>query len=433
MESNYTTRILNYAIQTCGFYPLRPMQLYLFDMQLTKARSTMLNCSFLFKLDNRIDTERLAKAVTETLQNHDIFSCRYFFHPGTSDLCQRFDGEIAPIKVEKMSDEEFEIRKTKLAEPYKLIENPLVRVHVFETPTTKYCYIDGHHSIVDGIDFFVHFTREVDLRYRNKPPKHIAAKYSELIEKEILISPEEIAAGNNYWREMLKNFDEKKHLLPADVENDSPREEIAQIIFKNIKKNYFEKKSTNENNFFLAAVMLAIAKSTGSKSSVMNWLSSGRTNIHESRIVGIMIEQFPIAWDFDENMTVAEFLEGLNEKINFGMKYRRSLEMVYSEGLLDGTATFIFQKGDISRHNKSFKIDGMFAEELDLPDEYHDDVPNENALDFEFHEEKSGNYSLELAYSTSKHSEESMQKFVESIDEIILYLQDENIKLGEIL
>ena len=394
----------------------------------------MLNCAFLFRVDDKIDMERLAKAVNDTLQNNDIFRCRFMFHPGTDDLCQRFDGEIIPVEVEKISDEDFEIRKAKLTQPYKLIESPLARLYLFETPTAKYIFLDAHHTIIDGFSFFVLMTREIDLRYRGKPPKRVPPKYADIILNELLTSPEKIAEGNNYWRDMLKNFDDKKHLPPSDVkENDSPREEIAEITFKNITSKYFAGKSRNENNFLLAAVMLAIAKSTGSKSSVMNWLHSGRTTMHENRIMGLMIEQFPIAWDFDDDMTVGEYLDGLDEKINFGMQYRRSLEKVYTEGMLDGTATFIFQKGNLSRHNSSFSIGGTKTEEIDLPDEYEGDFPDEDALDFEFHSEDSGCYSLELAYVTSKHSEKSMQKFVESIDEIILCLQDENKKLGEIL
>ncbi|MBR6888320.1 MAG: hypothetical protein IKN16_07730 [Selenomonadaceae bacterium] len=79
-----------------------------------------------------------------------------------------------------------------------------------------------------------------------------------------------------------------------------------------------------------------------------------------------------------------------------GMKYRRSLEVVYTEGLQDDCATFIFQKGIVSTHNAIFTIDGTETEMLDLPEEVN--FPNENSLDFEFHAVESGSYSLELAY-----------------------------------
>ena len=137
-----------------------------------------------------------------------------------------------------------------------------------------------------------------------------------------------------------------------------------------------------------------------------------------------MIDQFPIAWDFDKNITVRDYLNGLEEKMNYGMKFRRSLESVYTEGLQDDCATFIFQKGTISTHNNIFSIDDMEIEMEELPEE--EDFPNESSLDFEFHAEESGIYSLELAYVTNKYSEAAMQKLAASIDEIILQLKDEN-------
>lgn len=432
MEPNYTTRILNYAVQTCGFYPLRPFQLALFDLQLNKAKSTMLNMSYLLKLDNSIDLEHLAKAINDTLDNYDIFRCRFMFHPGTNDLCQRFDGEIFPVKIEKISDEELELRKENLAQPYPLANSPLCRMNIFETPTAKYLYMDFHHSITDGIGVGVNFLHEIDLRYQGKPPKRAPLQYADLITKELLISPEELTAGNNYWRDMFKDFDEKKHLPPADVEKtDFAREDVVTYFFKNITSKYFKGKSRNENNFFLAANMIAMAKSTGSKKVIISWLHSGRITRQEYRIVGMMIEQYPISWDFDENMTVEEFLNGLDEKINFGMKYRRSLETFYSEEMFADCVTFIFQKGVVNLHENNIIIGGKPTEFVELPAE--ESYPRDNSLTFEFHAENSGIYSLEIAYVTTKYSEKFMQNFAESIDEIILDLQDENKKLGEIL
>lgn len=433
MEPNYTMRILNYAMKTCGFYPLRPMQVCLFDMQLTKARSTMLNIHGLFKLSDAVDMERLAKVVNDTLNSYDIFRCRFIFHPGTNDLCQNFDGEIFPVTVEKISDEDFELRKKNLAEPYRLIGAPLYRIYLFETPTAKYLYLDFHHALFDGISTNVIFLREIELRYQGKTPRRTPPKYADLITAELLISPDELAKGNAYWRDMLKDFDVEKHLPPSDVKNcESPQEEIVFFEFQNVTSKYFTGKSFTENNFFLAATMLALAKSTGSKNSIMSWLHTGRTKMQDYRIMGLMIEQFPIAWDFDENMTVSDYLSGLEDKINYGMNYRRSLEVVYTEGLQDNCATFIFQKGTISTHNTIISIGGTKAELLELPEE-DGDYPVEDTLDFEFHAEETGNYSLELAYVTSRYSEEAMQSFAESIDEIILQLQDENKKLGEIM
>ena len=111
MEDNYKDRIINDALRARGYYPLRPMQLWIVDSQFYKVKSTMMNLAGLWRLSPEVDLNRLAQAVNETLNAYDIFRCRLVFHPETNDICQRFDGEIIPVEVEKISDEEFEERK----------------------------------------------------------------------------------------------------------------------------------------------------------------------------------------------------------------------------------------------------------------------------------------------------------------------------------
>ena len=101
-SADYTTRIVNYALKIAGFYPLRPMQLWLIDTHFNKANSAMMNITLFYKLDNSIDLEKLAQAINETCAAHDIFKTRLVFHEDTADICQRFDGEITPVKVEKI-------------------------------------------------------------------------------------------------------------------------------------------------------------------------------------------------------------------------------------------------------------------------------------------------------------------------------------------
>jgi len=319
-----------------------------------------------------------------------------------------------------------------LIEPYQLTNAQLYRMKLFETPTAKYIFADFHHSITDGLGVNLVFSHEIDLRYQGKIPKLTPLKYSDLITQELLISPEDLVEGNNYWRDMFKGFDEKKNLPPADVEKtDFAKENIVYYVFKNITSKYFKGKSRNENNFFLAANMIAMAKSAKSKKVIISWLHSGRNTRQEYRMIGMMIEQYPISWDFDENMTVGEFLDGLDEKINFGMKYRRSLSTFYSETMFADCVTFIFQKSVVNLHENNIVIGGKPTEFIELPAE--ESYPRDNSLTFEFHAENSGIYSIEIAYVTTKYSEKFMQNFAESIDEIILNLQDENKKLGEIL
>ena len=435
MSQNYTTRIINYALQTCGFYPLRPVQLWLIDTHFNKAKSTMMNIGVLYKYHDEIDLEKLAQAINETVENHDIFRARLIFHEGTDDLCQRFDGEIFPVQVEKISDEEFEERKKELTKPYKLINNPLYRIKLFETPSGKFAYFDFYHAMVDGMAVSMLFKREFENRYNGKKIRHESLRYADYILEELRVSPEELAEGNKYWRDMLKDFDEKKHLPPADLYDDNEwKSKDIYTALKNISANHFKIGKRKEHIFFLAASMLAIAKSAGEKKSIMSWIHNGRMNSRERRLLGIMLEQFPISWNFENNITVGKFLDGLEERMNEEMKYRRSLSTVYSEGLQNDCATFIFQKetlGIYGSYGGTTPASSLEAEVVSLPENKYSAA--ENTLDIEVSSSEQGIYFLRLDYDASRYSENAMENFVETFDKIVLQLQNEKILVSDIL
>ena len=431
METSYETRIVNYALQTCGFYPLRAIQLWIVDSQFAKAKSTMMNIGALSKLDDSIDLERLAAAVNDLVNAYDIFHCRFAFHPGTNDICQRFNGEIAPVTVEKISDEEFEQRKKSLREPYNIINQPLYRIHIFETPTAKYFFIDFFHAIMDGTSVMILFYRELDSRYRGKKIQRAPLNYADYILDELKVSPEELAEGNKFWHAMLSGFDETKHLPPPDVE-DCPNPASKSFYFnvENISQDFFRNSKYKEHIFFLAASMLAIAKSAGSDSAIMDFVHNGRNTMQERRLMGTMLEQYPIRWDFSRSQSVSDFLDGVETTMNSCMKYRRSIGTVYSAGLNDSSATFIFQKRVLGALN-TMMIGGKPAEVLELP--INEFSVSENMLDIEVNLSEDGSYLVEFSYDTGIYSEDAMKKFSATFNEVVLALQDETRAMSAIL
>ena len=147
-------------------YRLRPMQRWLIDTHFEKAKSTMMNIASCLRLDPSIDVERLAKAINDTLEYHDIFKCRLAIDLETGDICQRFDGAISPTVFERMNAEQFELRKEQLRAPYNLIGTPLYRIHILEVDEQNYLYLDFYHAMLDGVSISFIFTHELNMRYR---------------------------------------------------------------------------------------------------------------------------------------------------------------------------------------------------------------------------------------------------------------------------
>lgn len=413
---------------TKKFYPLRPVQRWLVDTHFNKAKSTMMNIGGLFKLSHAIDMNRLAVAINQVLHSYDIFRCRFLFHPETSDMCQIFDGEITPVQVEHISDEEFNERVDKLREPYRIINKPLWRIYLFQTPTAKYMFGDFYHATMDGVSTSYLLWSEIDKAYRGRTRKLPKSSYAAYVEEEANIPPEELEEGHTYWRKMLANFDKLKHLPPVKVQGVAPwTQGVYGYDLKNILNEFFRHTHLNENNFFLGATMLTLAKLTGTDNVVMSRVSNGRINMHERRLMGLMLEQFPCAWDFSQDMPVCDFLDQLEGQIQTGTRYRKSLDIVYNEGLEDDCVSFIYQK---NIHSEFIFCDTP-VEVVYLPPNEISAV--ENALDVEINNEDSGTYSLYLDYDASRYSEAEMKNFAATLDNIVKALQDVNRPISQIL
>ena len=409
------------------YYPLRPIQRWLIDTHFNKAKSTMMNIGGLYKLGAAINVNHLAAAINEVLNAYDIFRCRLVFHPETSDLCQTFDGEVMPVVIEEWTDEEFQLIQKYLSEPYDLIGKPLYRIYIFKTPSANYFYVDFYHAIMDGVSAAYLFRREVDGAYRGRNKKKIPS-YAEYVEEEAAIPPAELAEGQKYWRNMLKGFDERKHLPPVDVEGVAAwTQGNFDYAIKNFTEEFFRESHRTENNYFLGACMLTLAKVTGSKESIMSWIHNGRTNMRERRIMGLMLEQYPCAWDFHEDISVENFLNKLMGQIQTGMTYRKSLDIVYNEGLEDDCVSFIFQKGI----NDNFVLGDAPLEVVYLPPNEISAV--ENALDIEIRENDTGFYELFLDYDASRYSEKDMQHFAETLNKILIAMKNPQANISEIL
>ena len=129
----------------------------------------------------------------------------------------------------------------------------------------------------------------------------------------------------------------------------------------------------------------APAKSAGQSDAKISWVHNGRTTIQEQRMMSLMIEQYPIAWDFKDDQTVSEMLSGLDEKIKDGLNYREGLAVVYDEELADACVVFNLRKN----------------------------VTENAPLDIDMYVNDDGTFSMRMYYDSYRYRRTNMEDFEE--------------------
>ncbi len=404
-------------------YPLRSVQRWMMDTHFHSAKSVMMNAMSLVRLDPSIDMDMLACALNDLVKEHDIFRCRFLFDQQTDDISQRFDGELGVITVEEMSQAEFDSMRGELRAPYQLVGDQLWRARLFKTEQNKYIYLDCYHAIMDGVAMVLVLWRELDRRLKDmlkgkkkEEIKSHPSSYAEYIREEMSIPKDVITEGEEYWMRIYDGFDAKKHIPPSDIEGKIGDEEL-EFPLTGISKDYFKGKHFSEHAFFLGVSMLAMAKVTGQKKVIMSWVHNGRTTGKEMRLMGIMLEQFPVSFVFDQKITADEFFSQLEMQIKEGMKHRKSLGKVYEVGLEAEGACFILQKGAIGRRGVLSLAD---TESVIEPLPVNEEVSAaESPMDIELNCYEDGTYSLVLDYNTALYTENAMSDYAKIMQEII--------------
>ena len=417
-------------------YPLRPIQRWMMDTHFNRVNSTMMNAGGLVRLDESINLDILKTSVETVLQDHDIFKCRFVADKDTGEICQRFDGEIGEITIEKMSDEEFENSKKTLKKIYKLTGSQLWNIRLIHTDSAQYIFVDFYHGILDGVAIVLLFWREIDKYYKSllggktvDELRRIPTSYAAYIREELSSDDEEtMKEGINYWKAMTEGFSKEKHLPHKDSNAESEDAE-EDFPFDSIDKAFFKDKPFSEHCFFMGAAMLTMAKVTGEKEVIMSWVHNGRTNGKEFRLMGIMLEQFPIRWSFSEDEKTNDFLSKLEDKIKEETLHRRSLGTVYEEGVQINFSCFILQKGAIGRHG-TVSLGGIENQIEELPQS--EESASESAMDIELNEHEDGTYSLVLDYDAGLYSYSAMKNFADTMQEIIRKMK-ENSGISDIL
>ncbi len=420
-------------------YPLRPIQRWMIDNNFSSLKSTMMNMGGLLQLDLSVDMDALKDSINIVLHEHDIFRCRFIIDNATGDVKQRFDGEIHDIEIIDKSDETImEFIKT-LERPYKIIDRCMYRIYLIRSGLKKYMYMNFYHGIMDGYASVLIFWREIN-RYYNaivqgtelSDIRHGNSSYAKKIREEMEISEEDKDTAAKYWENLLDGFSED--CIPPSDRSEEPGDNELEFPVEGIQKKDFVDLKYHESPFFMGATLLTMAIITGQKKAIMAWIHNGRVTGEDRRLMGLMLLELPIRWDFDKDMSVREYVQAIDDLMQQGLLYKNGLSRVYEEDLDLETPDFIFQRGAIGRRGELVLGDTKaIIDSMEEDDEEADEFSVcDSSVDFEINSHEDGSYSIVFDYNSGRYSEKAVEDIAGILKDVI-YKMQKDCNIYEIL
>lgn len=400
--------IVNYEMQE--IYPLTGLQTY-FGYIL--RGNTTSNLPFLFKLDNRVDLEKL-KAATEQV---------FEIHPELKDVIQphegmlknfRDDGRKIDIPIRKMTDAEWEKERENLIYPFMYTENePLFHAGLYVTDSGNYFFFDLAHIIGDGMSMNIIF-EDINAIYKGENvQKQAYTLYEYILDEQNRKAQGKTAEDVAYFMQQTNHLKIKKSILTRkdgyDLEhgiNCSLRERLSGISRKKIQA-FCQKNGVSENVLFLTAFNYCVSIFANEDDILTTSIHSGRTDSRWNRLVGALFTTYYYRYTRKSHETVSELLQKSAKQI------LRTMDCHTSN--LHADEMFFQYQGDILNINE---IGGVPAERQKL---------QLDALPFHLQvmSDKKG-YFYELRYWENRYDSAQLEVFMRCYEAVLQAMQTES-------
>ena len=385
-------------------YPLGPVQLWFFDLQLIHPKSTGFNLSALLLIPPEINIDTLISAVREVIRHHKTFGAKFFFDKNSCDLRIRFTEERREIRIRDLSEEKFAEMKKSLIRPYNLVDEFLYRVEFYRTEKANYLFMDAHHMIIDGTSIQLVY-KEIDMLCRgNKLPEEEPG-FACLTGEDILLKKD--IGGKQFWNMILSKSDPNKYCLPADF--NTGKDEACELTFaiKNLDAQYFSKTGFSENVFFLTAALLTDAEFLGRQDAFISWVYNGRDTKQKADTIGLLIHEMPLYQKLPADMTVKDLIQHVQKNLLEEVSHAHSDYFIYGTAAEDHDISFMYQE---YIHARPIICD----RELPFLDIKNEHKTATNLLDVEIWRDRdSDGFLLYLNYNSGRYYENTIRRFAD--------------------
>ncbi len=391
-------------------YPLTRLQMY---FAYVMRGNTTANLPFFFKLDGKVDLDRMEDAIRRLFKIHPILTD--VIQPGEDGKLANFRDDSREAKIERMSmsEAEWEEKRRTLLVPYMYGKgDTLYHIGLYETPGSKYLLFDVAHIIGDGMTMNI-LLEDLNSLYMDREVKKSDYTFYEYILDEYDrdakgLRDKDIA----FIRDLLKGYKIDKSILAKKDSYDlnTAHNAVLRGKFKSLDlktlKGYCQEFGVSENAIFLTAFSYMVSLYGFGDDTVITSIHNGRTDGRWIRLAGSLFVTYLFRYTRVPHETVEQLVRRSADQILHTMECHMPAQ--------HADEMFIQYQGDLLDIPQ---LGGEPAESMHLQ---LDSLP----FHLMIHSKKSG-YTYELRYWENRYDRDMLQVFMEAMENVLYAMSSE--------
>ena len=404
-------------------YPLSATQLGIYIESMNCDGEAAYNNPILLKLGSDIDTDKLCAACEAAVEAHPFIKLKLKTDKDGDPIQIRNDDEPYRQTIEEMSDQEFQETIPTLMQPFRLLQDRLFRIRIFETEEGTYLFLDLHHIIFDGASMLV-LIKDIERAYGGEALEKETYSGFEIAEDEAERRREAYEEAKKWYLDIFDGIETDSMPIP-DRQEEPPSFgalERELIIEASKVEELCRRCSVTENSYTTAAFGLCLGLYAGMTESLFTTIYNGRDSLKSARTVAMLVKTLPVYCHFEKDQETAHYLKAVKEQLLGCMNndiYPFS-ELVSDTGI---TSDILFAyQGDL------LSVGKFAGQEVTRIPVMENATGEQLAVQMY---KKDGTYSVRAEYRSDLYSEEFIGIFLRSFENVLKKLM-ENEKIGDI-
>ncbi len=334
-------------------YPLTPEQLYFYELQKNFPSYPLCNgYSMLFKLHDWVDMKKVSDSLVKTAQAHP--ACLSLVEEMGGTPYQKYVPDlVTDVKIEKLSEAEFQSMINDLVQPFNSCVEPPFKVRLFETEAGKYFFFDSNHIFSDGFAK-INFSQDLGKIYFGKEVER-DNWFSYLEERERSKTMPHYLESKKYYEDFYGGTDWSMYPKPDyEIDIEAITETLhfdENILFRNSEFNVSDLEVLKEynltyNEFFSIVSLLSMSTFNNAENVLNTWIYKGRWKKSHHNIVGNMIIEMPFALKL-KGMSLNQIFKSIREQVKGNLLHRDYSYISLDEEIGDKYILCSFYQADI--------------------------------------------------------------------------------------